>query len=208
MTSGYVVTGTDTNVGKTVVAAGLVSALDANYWKPIQAGAAEGTDGETVAALAGVDRSRIISEAYRLKCPCSPHEAARIDGVSIERSCLSLPPSDRKLIVEGAGGIMVPVNDSELMIDLFASWALPIILVARTSLGTINHSLMSIDVLRRRRLKIAGLIFVGDENEPSESAILSFGKIPRLGRLPWLEPLDARALGAAMREHMRLDLLK
>lgn len=208
MRASYVITGTDTDVGKTVVAAGLVAALDASYWKPVQAGLAGGTDSETVGALAGVGSDRILPEAYRLRTPCSPHEAARIDGVTIERSRLSLPSSKRRLIVEGAGGIMVPINRTDVMLDLFADWARPVILVARTALGTINHSLLSIALLRSRGLEIAGIIFVGDENAASEAAITSFGNVSHLGRLPRLEPLNPNSLAKAVREHIRLDLLK
>lgn len=207
MSAGYIVTGTDTDVGKTVVSAGLVAALEANYWKPIQAGLAQTADSDTVAKLANIGRERILPEVYRLQTPCSPHEAARIDGVKIERSQLGLPPGERMLIIEGAGGIMVPINGTELMLDLFAHWALPIILVARTTLGTINHSLLSIDVLRSRDLTITGVLFVGQENGPSETAITSFGGVRHIGRLPWLECLTPETLASAMAEHVRLDLL-
>lgn len=208
MSRSFVITGTDTDVGKTVVAAGLVAALDAAYWKPVQAGLAEGTDSETVAALADVGSDRIIPEAYRLRTPCSPHEAARIDGVLIDRSRLVLPSSRLGLIVEGAGGTMVPINDDDLMLDLFTDWALPVILVARTALGTINHSLLSVAALRSRGLTIAGIVFVGEENGASETAIKSLGKVLHLGRLPRLEPLTARTLATAVRQHIRLDLLQ
>ena len=208
MSRSFVVTGTDTDVGKTVVAAGLVAALDADYWKPVQAGLVGGIDSETVAALANVGPDRILPEAYRLQTPCSPHEAARIDGVTIEPSRLSLPTGARRLIVEGAGGTMVPINETELMLDLFADWALPVILVARTTLGTINHSLLSIAALCSRRLDIAGIVFVGDENPASEAAITSFGNVPHLGRLARLQPLTSTALRDAVSQHIRLDLLQ
>ena len=207
MTSGYIVTGTDTGVGKTIVAAGLAASLHANYWKPIQAGLEGPTDSETVAAL-GVGADRIIPEAYRLKSACSPHQAAFIDGVTIEHRCLKLPHSESLLIVEGAGGVMVPINDAELMLDLFEAWALPIILVARTTLGTINHSLLSIAALQSRDLNLAGIMFAGSGNETSEATITQFGKVRHLGRLPWLEPLDADTLASAMAAHIRLDLLR
>ena len=208
MNEGYIVTGTDTDVGKTVASAGLVAALGATYWKPVQAGLADGTDSETVRKLAAVTSERILPEGYRLQTPCSPHEAARIDGLRIERSRLARPSIGNKLIIEGAGGIMVPVNDGELMLDLFADWALPIILVARTTLGTINHSLMSIHALRSRGLPIAGILFAGEKNEASEAAITSFGQVTHLGRLPWIDPLTAGALAEAMRVGVRLELLR
>jgi len=208
MNPGFVVTGTDTDVGKTVAAAGLVAALGATYWKPVQAGLADATDSETIARLAAIGPDRILPEGYRLRTPCSPHEAARIDEVRIDRSRLSRPTTDRPLIIEGAGGIMVPINGSELMLDLFADWALPVILVARTKLGTINHSLLSIHMLRSRSLRIAGILFMGDENRHSEDSITSFGDIAHLGRVPWLDPLGPDALASAMADQVRLDLLR
>jgi dethiobiotin synthetase len=203
----YVITGTDTGVGKTVAAAGLAGALGAAYWKPIQSGLSEPTDSETVERLAGKRLSRILPEAYKLKTPCSPHESARLDGLEIDPSRLELPAWPGPLIVEGAGGLMVPVNRSTLLIDLFARWSLPVILVARTALGTINHSLLSIAALRGWGLDIAGVIFVGDPDQPSEAAIIGFGAAVHLGRLPWLEPLTAERLETAVRGHLRLDLL-
>lgn len=206
MARGYVITGTDTGVGKTVVAAGLVGALKADYWKPIQAGLAEPTDSEMVERLAGPGRA-IIPEAHRLTTPCSPDEAARLDGTSIELSRLFVPRTPRTLIVEGAGGLMVPVSDDKLMIDLFIRWSLPIILVARTALGTINHSLLSIAALRQSGLELAGIIFVGEANASSEAAIGRFRNVRHLGRLPWLRPLSAETLSSAVRANLRLDLL-
>lgn len=204
---GYVVTGTDTGIGKTVVAAGLAGTLAAAYWKPIQAGLAEPTDSAVVAKLAGKRLKSIIPEAYRLQTPSSPHEAARLDGVVIQASELQLPIASDPLIVEGAGGIMVPIGDEELLLDAFARWSLPMILVARTALGTINHSLLSIKALRSAGLEVAGIVFVGDANSPSEEAIVRFGGVRHLGRLPWLDPLTAETLAAALEANLRLDLL-
>lgn len=207
LTRGYVITGTDTDVGKTVVAAGLTRALGASYWKPIQAGLAAPTDSQTVAHLAGAGPHRIIPEAYRLTTACSPHEAARRDGVTIDPGMLPLPASERPLIVEGAGGMMVPINDTELMLDLFCLWNLPVIVVARTSLGTINHSLLSLLALRQRGLTLAGVLFVGKANPASERAIGQMGATTHLGRLPWLDPLTPETLALAFDQHIRLHLL-
>jgi len=204
--TGYIVTGTDTDVGKTVVAAGLAMALGAAYWKPLQAGLDGETDSDTVARLSQGGIS-ILPEAYRLTTPCSPHEAARIDGVTITPDALALPAHDGPLIVEGAGGVMVPLADGLLMIDLFARWNLPVILVARTSLGTINHSLLSLEALRARGLGVAGVIFSGDANEASEEAIASYSHCPRLGRLPRLNPLAPETLQEAFARHIELSLL-
>lgn len=202
----YTVTGTDTDVGKTVVAAGLAGHLGAHYWKPVQAGTIDGTDAGAVARLAG-GRVKVLPEAYVLKTPCSPHEAARIDGVKIERARLALPGILGPLVVEGAGGALVPMTDDLLAADLFADWGLPVILVARTTLGTINHSLLSMEALRRRGLTVHGVVFVGDENSHSEEAIVRLGKTVHLGRLPRLDPLDAERLAKAFARHIRCHLL-
>ena len=192
--SRLVVTGTDTGIGKTVVAAGLAQALGARYWKPVQAGLDERTDRDTVAALSGCE---VLPEAYRLVTPCSPHQAAAIDGVTIHPARLALPEGEGPLVVEGAGGVLVPLSEDLLYADLFARWGLPVVLVARTALGTINHSLLSLEALRSRGVPIAGIAFVGDENAETERVICAIGHVRRLGRLPWLDPLNADTLRAA-----------
>ncbi len=189
-----VVTGTDTGIGKTVVAAALAGHLGVPYWKPVQAGLDEGTDRETVAALSG---QAVLPEAYRLTTPCSPHQAATIDGVTIDPARL-VPPAGG-LVIEGAGGVLVPLREDLLYADLFARWQLPVVLVARTALGTINHSLLSIEALRSRRVPIAGIAFVGDENAETERVICAIGRVRCLGRLPWLDPLNAVNLKAAFK---------
>ena len=192
-----VVTGTDTDVGKTVFAAALTAALDANYWKPVQAGLADGTDADTVATLSGLTAERILPSAYRLATPCSPHRAAAIDGVRIDPARLHPPESDRPLVIEGAGGALVPLGDDLLFADLFASWGAPAVIVARTALGTINHSLLTIEALRTRGVPILGVAFAGDATEDSEATIARIGGVRRLGRLPRLDPLTPATLAAA-----------
>lgn len=191
-----VVTGTDTDVGKTVFAAALAAALAARYWKPVQSGLADGSDGVTVAAL-GVPPARILPEAYRLHTPCSPHRAAELDGVVIDPRRLALPVGEGALVVEGAGGVLVPVTRDLLFADLFAGWGKPVVLVARTALGTINHSLLSIEALRARGVPILGVAFVGEAAEDSEATIAAIGRVRRLGRLPLLPALDADTLARA-----------
>ncbi len=191
-----VVTGTDTDIGKTVFAAGLTAALGARYWKPVQAGLADGSDAASVVTL-GVPADRVLPEAYRLTTPCSPHLAAEIDGVTIDPDRLALPQVDGPLVVEGAGGVMVPVTRELIFADLFARWGKPVVLVARTGLGTINHSLLSIEALRARGVPILGIAFVGDAVEDSEVTIAALGKVRRLGRLPRLDPLNAVTLAEA-----------
>ncbi|MDB5708374.1 MAG: ATP-dependent dethiobiotin synthetase BioD [Sphingomonas bacterium] len=197
-----VVTGTDTDVGKTVFAAALAGALGASYWKPVQAGLDPRADVDSVAILSG---ARILPEAYRLTTPCSPHRAAAIDGVTIDPARLALPGVDGPLVVEGAGGVLVPITPDLLFVDLFARWARPVVLVARTGLGTINHSLLSIEALRRRGVPILGIAFIGDEQPDSEATIARLGGVKRLGRLPRLDPLDADTLAAAFAAHFDLD---
>ncbi|MDR6853440.1 dethiobiotin synthetase [Sphingomonas sp. BE123] len=188
-----VVTGTDTGVGKTVASAALAWRLGATYWKPMQAGREEAeSDREAVARLAGVET---LPEAYFLETPCSPHRAAEIDGVTIDSARLT-PPAGR-LVIEGAGGALVPVTRDLLYADLFARWGLPVVIVARTALGTINHSLMTIEVLRARGVTVAGILFSGDEVPDSQATICAMGQVASLGRLPRLDPLTPDNLRAA-----------
>lgn len=198
--SALVVTGTDTGIGKTVVAAMLTLALDAIYWKPVQAGVADGTDAATVAALTGLGPERFVLERYVLTEPLSPHRSAELDGIEIDPHALTLPAAaadGRLLIVEGAGGLMVPITRRTLYIDVFQRWGAPVVLVARTALGTINHSLLSIEALRRREVPILGIVFVGDAIPDTERTICEYADVARLGRLPRLPELNAAALQAA-----------
>ena len=200
-----IVTGTDTDVGKTVFSAALAAALGASYWKPIQAGSIGDTDTDRVAALSGLPPSKMLAEAYRLRTPCSPHRAAELDGVSIDLTCLDPPALDGPLVIEGAGGVMVPATRDTLFADLFARWRLPTVIVARTALGTINHSLLSIEALRSREVPICGIAFIGEANEDSESTIAAIGMVRRLGRLPHLPRLDQATLAAAFQAHFKVE---
>ncbi|MES1974363.1 MAG: dethiobiotin synthase [Pseudomonadota bacterium] len=200
-----VVTGTDTDVGKTVFSAALAAALGAAYWKPVQSGLDGGGDTATVAALGGLPAHRILPEAYRLTTPCSPDRSAEIDGVAIDPARLAPPPFDGPLVIEGAGGVLVPLAGDLVFADLFARWGLPVVLVARTMLGTINHSLLSVEALRRRGVPILGIAFIGEAAEHSEATIARIGGVKRLGRLPHVSPLDAETLGAAFAAHFALE---
>ena len=202
-----VVTGTDTDIGKTVFAAGLTAALGARYWKPVQAGLADGSDAASVVTL-GVPADHVLPEAYRLTTPCSPHLAAEIDDVTIDPARLALPEVEGPLVVEGAGGVMVPVTRDLIFADLFARWAKPVVLVARTGLGTINHSLLSIEALRSRGVPILGIAFVGDAVEDSEATIAALGDVRRLGRLPRLDPLNAATLAEAFAANFDLEAFR
>lgn len=197
MSRRIVVTGTDTDVGKTVFAAGLADFLQANYWKPVQAGLDGETDTELVMRLGGLTPERIGPERYRLTIPASPHYAAARDGTHIDMAALDPPDTQGPLVIEGAGGLMVPLTRTTLNIDLFARWGCPAVLCARTALGTINHSLLSIEALRKRGIGIIGIAFIGDENSDSESIICEMGRVKHLGRLPWLAPLSHETLRAA-----------
>jgi dethiobiotin synthetase len=205
MNTRIVVTGTDTGIGKTVFAAGLAGTLDGVYWKPIQAGVEEETDRATVLRLSGLSPERILPEAYRLRTPASPHLAAERDGIVIDPGALVLPDTDRPLVVEGAGGLMVPLNRKVTYIDLMARWNARVVLCARTTLGTINHSLLSVEALRARGIAIAGIVFIGDENQESEQIIAALGQVRHLGRLPYLDPLTGPALRAAFARHFRIE---
>lgn len=208
MSGTLVVTGTDTGIGKTIVSAALVAMLDADYWKPIQSGLDDEPDSDTVRRLSGAAPHRIHPEAYRLTEPLSPHRAAEIDGVEIDTTRLRPPSTARHLIVEGAGGLMVPLTRGELQIDLYARWQLPVVLVAPTRLGCINHTLLSIEALKLRAIPIAAIIFSGGENADSQRTILDFAKVPCAGRLPHLTPLDANALRDAAMKHLDMMPLR
>jgi dethiobiotin synthetase len=197
MSATIVVTGTDTDVGKTVFCAGLVRLLHGLYWKPVQAGLEGETDSESVRRLSQLPAERILPERWRLRTPASPHWAAELDQVTIDPEGLVLPVATRPLIIEGAGGLMVPLTHHALLIDVFARWGVPIILCARTRLGTINHTLLSIEALRARAIPLIGVAFVGEEHRENERIISTLGGVPILGRLPILNPLDATTLHTA-----------
>lgn len=192
--STIIVTGTDTGIGKTVFSAGLTRALGATYWKPVQSGLDEATDSETVARLAG---RPVLPEAYRLRLPASPHLSAEMEGVEIDLARLTPPPIKGPLVIEGAGGLMVPLTRRHLFLDVIAGWQAPVVLVARTSLGTINHSLLSLAALRGMGCTVAGVAFVGDEMADSRRTIAEMGRVRDLGRLPFLADLTPDSLTSA-----------
>jgi dethiobiotin synthase len=200
-----IVTGTDTGIGKTVVAAMLTLALDGFYWKPIQSGITGGTDTQKIAALTDLPRARLLREKYLLKQPLSPHRAAELDGISLDPQTLDLPevPPERWLIVEGAGGVLVPVNRTTLQIALFSRWRTPVVVVARTTLGTINHTLLTLEGLKHRAIEVLGIIFVGDAMPDTERTIGEFGGVKRLGRLPLLPVINAATLRQAFDENFQ-----
>ncbi len=201
----FVVSGTGTGVGKTIFSAALTNALDGYYWKPVQSGLEDETDSETVFRIGGVQRDRVLPEVYRLGTPASPHLSARLDGIVIDPTNLVPPVTDRPLIIEGAGGLLVPLADDLVFADVFARWRIPVILCAKTSLGTINHTLLSLEALRHRAIPICGIAFVGDENRETQRIIAELGGVPSLGRLPLLTELTAETLGRAFRENFDIS---
>jgi dethiobiotin synthetase len=197
----FVVSGTDTGIGKTVFAAALTNALKGYYWKPVQSGLEEETDSQAVARLGCVPPERILPEAYRLAVPVSPHLAARLDGLSIDPARLVPPVVDRSLVIEGAGGLMVPLTESLVFADVFANWQFPVILCARTTLGTINHTLLSIEAMKHREIPIFGIVFLGEENLETERIISKLSDVRSLGRLPPIKGLTTEALNNAFLEN-------
>ncbi len=204
MTTRFVISGTDTGVGKTIFSAALTSALGSYYWKPVQSGLDEETDTQIVRRLGGVPSERILPEAYRLATPVSPHLSARIDGTSIVTETLDPPSVNGPLVIEGAGGLMVPLSEQLLFADAFAQWKIPVILCARTTLGTINHTLLSIEALRNRAIPIFGIAFIGEMNLETQRIIVQLSGVRSLGRLPILPNLTAAALRAAFHENFDL----
>ena len=208
-----VVAGTDTGVGKTLISAMLVQALAARYWKPIQAGlpplSCEPSDSQQVQTLSGCPASAVVPEAYSLQHPASPHWAARQEGIVPERRRL-WPPEDesedgdenrqnRALVVELAGGLMVPITPHLLQIDVVGEWGLPVVLVARAGLGTINHTLLSLEALRRRRIPVLGLVLSGDSFADNATVVPRLGRTRLLGHVPRLARVDPAALEQAWR---------
>ena len=196
-----VITGTDTGIGKTVFSAALTDALGACYWKPIQSGLDGETDSETVLRLGRIPSKRILPEAWRLKTPVSPHLSAEIDVVTINPYALEPPNTNSHLIIEGVGGLLVPLTRHETFADVFARWQIPIILCARTGLGTINHTLLSLEAMRQRRIPIFGIAFIGDAYPDTQRIIEEMADVRILGRLPRLEPLTPDTLRQAFREN-------
>lgn len=205
MTARIIVTGTDTGIGKTVFAAGLTRLLGGIYFKPVQAGLEGETDTAIVRRLSGLPAAHFLPEIWRLKTPASPHLAAERDGVMIDPQSLTLPLVKRPLIVEGAGGLMVPLTRDVLFIDVFVRWGAPVVLCARTALGTLNHTLLSLEALQRRGIPILGIALIGDAHADNERTLSEMGRVPILGRLRLLNPLTAHSVEAAFSAAFRRE---
>lgn len=187
----YFITGIGTGIGKTLVSAILTEKLKADYWKPIQSGDLAQSDSLTVEHLISNGTTKIHPETYRLNEPLSPHLSAKLDGIEIELDKLQLPTTSNNLIVEGAGGLMVPLNSQFLIADLIKHLDLPVILVSQSYLGSINHTLLTVDALVQRQINIKGIIFNGDANAESEEYILNYTKLACLGKIPKLSLVTA-----------------
>jgi dethiobiotin synthetase len=201
------ITGTDTNVGKTIVCAILLRGLNACYWKPIQAGMDPTSDTDTLKQITGLPAKHFLPEQYVLSQPMSPHAAAQIDGVEIDMQSISLPNWDpgKRLIVEGAGGLMVPLNCDKLVIDLIAHLQIPTLLVARSTLGTINHTLLSLEQLQRRRIDVLGVVMNGPINASNRQAIEYYGGTKVIAEVETLPALDEANLLEAFNKYFEVD---
>jgi len=188
------VTGIGTGIGKTTISAILIEKLKSDYWKPIQSGDIEDSDTLKVKSLVSNTISTFHPETYRLTQPFSPHKSAAIDNVSIEKNKFILPQTDNQLLIEGAGGLMVPLNDNFLMIDLIKKFNADVILVSQNYLGSINHTLLSIAALKQYAINIAGIIFNGRTDTDSENYILNYSGIKLLGAVPEYKLIDKHTI--------------
>lgn len=186
----YFITGIGTGIGKTLVSAVLIEKLKADYWKPIQSGDLDSSDSLTISSLISNTKTFIYPESYRLTQPLSPHLSARLDGIEIDLNQIKVPATENNLIIEGAGGLMVPLNETELIIDLIKKLDVEVILISQNYLGSINHTLLSINILKQYNIKIKGIIFNGGENLETERFILQYTKINKLGSVPNLNNID------------------
>lgn len=203
----FIVTGTDTGIGKTVVSAMLMQAMNGlgrttHYWKPVQSGLDGMVDTRTVQKLSGLEDNLFLPETYVLSEPLSPHRAAELDGLEIDPNTLTIPDAATDgLIIEGAGGLMVPLNRKSLYVNQFAKWDLPVILVARGTLGTINHTLLSLEALWARKILVHGLIFVGDAEKDNMKTIAEISGEKVLGHLPNLDEVTPDTIRTAFDSH-------
>jgi len=178
----YFITGIGTEVGKTIISAIITEALQADYWKPVQAGDLENSDTHKVKRLISNPKSKLHPSGFELKTPMSPHAAATLDGVKIEAKKIKRPTTQNNMVIEGAGGLLVPLNDKETILDLIKPTD-KVIVVSRHYLGSINHTLLTIELLKQKKMQVYGIIFNGDENPSTEQVIAKMTGIPILGRI-------------------------
>jgi dethiobiotin synthetase len=198
------ITGISTDVGKTIVSSIIVEALEADYWKPIQAGDLDNSDSHKIKSYISNDKTVIHENSYKLNTPASPHLAAELDGITIDLKQIKEPKTQNHLVIEGAGGLFVPINDTDCIIDLIQK-DYKVIVVSRHYLGSINHTLLSIEALQNRKIKIAGIIFSGEENKSSESIILNKTGIKYIGRIeqePYFDQNVIKEYADSFRENL------
>jgi dethiobiotin synthetase len=200
--SSFVVAGIGTDVGKTFVSAVLVAGLEAAYWKPIQSGTVPQTDTEWLQTTLQLPPERIFPEAYRLAAPESPHSSAAKEGITINPDSIQVPETDRTLIIEGAGGVMVPLNDDTLYIDLLRQWCIPVVLVVDTYLGCINHALLTVEALTLRTIPIQGIIFNRAGKQMGQQFIAQYTDVPILGHLPTIESMTPQQFNQLFHENI------
>ncbi|MDR3477336.1 MAG: dethiobiotin synthase [Gammaproteobacteria bacterium] len=190
---GFFVTGTDTSVGKTLTASAITLALKGTYWKPVESG---DSDYAQVKEWVGLPSEHFVPPMYALKASLSPDQAAQQENIRIDTRTFKMPQTSNTLIVEGAGGIFTPLNETECMIDVIKKFGLPVIVVSRGTLGTINHSLMTIEILRQRNIEIKGIVFSGELNPDNQVAIQQKGKVKILFHLPQFNSVTQNTLHA------------
>ena len=196
----FIICGTDTDIGKTLISSFFVKGLNSFYWKPIQSGIESQTDSQTVEKLSQTSKEKIIKEAYVFTKPLSPHWAAEIDQKTINFDMLRLPKVNGSLIVETAGGLMVPITRNFLQIDQIKKWNLPVILVCKSSLGTLNHTLLSIEALIRRNIEILGLVVNGEKHLDNPKTLVDFSGIPLIAEFPYIKKMDSNNLDILWKE--------
>lgn len=202
----YIITGTDTGIGKTVASAMLVQGLEYNYWKPIQSGIEDGgVDTRRVQKMTDLPDDRFLPERYVFSEPLSPHRAAELDDSFVDLDNLEPPLTERPLIIEGAGGLMVPLTRKNLLINQFKKWDVPLILCARTGLGTINHTLLSLEAIWARDIKLHGIIFIGENNDDNMTTIHEFSGAKVLGHIPMLDEINSSSLQTVFKKNFRAE---
>jgi dethiobiotin synthetase len=202
------ITGIGTDVGKTIASAIVTQALEADYWKPVQAGDLDNSDSHKVKSQISNSKSQIFENSYKLNTPASPHLAAQLDGITIDLKKITEPKTKNHLVVEGAGGLLVPLNDKDCIVDLIQK-DYKVIVVSRHYLGSINHTLLTFEALKSRKIEVAGIIFSGDENQSTEEIILQKTNAKLIGRIenePYFDPNVIRYYADKFRENLlKLD---
>jgi len=207
VSSDLFITGTDTGVGKTLLSSLLLANLKCKYWKPVQTGACEGTDRETVMKWAEIPAEDTFRESYIFDPPVAPHLAARQQGITIHLEEIRRPATPDPIVIEGAGGVLVPINDGAFMLDLMRHLAAPVVVAARTALGTINHTLLTLSAIRHAKLSLRGGVMIGKENVENRLAIERYGDVPVIGSIPWLESIDRQTLRRVFEQHFDRNAL-